>query len=143
MESIKNLFSSYLNQLRQEIVLFKNDEDIWLTAGDVKNSSGTLAIHICGNLMHNIGTVLGKTGYVRNRESEFIKKISRDEVISEIDHTREIVIPILENRSSEELLKEFPDNSHGENATVIYVLMKIAMHMSYHIGQVNYLRRTL
>lgn len=143
MKLIQNLFSSCLNQLRQEIVLFNDEGNIWKTFGNVRNPAGTLSLHICGNLMHNIGTVLGNLDYVRNRNAEFMLKVPTEKILEEIDATKEKIIQVLEKITTEQLTSIFPDNSHGEDATVFSVLMKIAMHASYHTGQINYLRRVL
>jgi len=33
-----------------------------------------LALHICGNLQHFVGAILGNTGYIRERDLEFTQK---------------------------------------------------------------------
>ncbi len=68
---LANLYERDVRKLMEEVNLFKNEEDIWKTHGSVKNASGNLVLHIIGGLNHLIGTILGQTGYVRNRDQEF------------------------------------------------------------------------
>ncbi|MEP7128316.1 MAG: DinB superfamily protein, partial [Chitinophagales bacterium] len=64
-------FESALIQLKYEINNYTHKEKMWKLKGDIKNSGGTLALHLIGNLRHFIGTTLGNTGFVRNRDAEF------------------------------------------------------------------------
>ena len=63
-----------IRKLIEEINLFSNEEDLWRTQGSVKNASGNLVLHIVGGLNYLIGATLGQTGYVRDRDQEFIRK---------------------------------------------------------------------
>ena len=56
----KKLYQRDLNKLKEEITLY-NEEDLWVLKGEIKNAGGNLAMHICGNLLHFIGTVLADT----------------------------------------------------------------------------------
>ena len=47
---------------------------MWEVSGEIKNSAGNLCLHICGNLQHFVGAVLGNSGYVRKRDEEFSRK---------------------------------------------------------------------
>ena len=46
------LYKKDIIKLKEEISFYKNESDLWLLKGDVKNSPGTLALHIAGNLKH-------------------------------------------------------------------------------------------
>src|SRR3982751_5959179 len=72
--ALANFFERDISKLIEEVNLFRNEEDLWRTQGSVKNSSGNLALHIIGGLNYLIGTTLAQTGYVRNRDREFIRK---------------------------------------------------------------------
>jgi len=144
MKYITSQYQKYLDNLKKEISLYQNDSDLWKLTGDLKNTPGNLALHLCGNLKHNIGSVIGKNGYVRNRDLEFSKKnISKQDLLAEIESTTVIVIPILEDLTGERLAEEFPEASHGENQTVYDALIRLALHLGYHVGQINYHRRIL
>jgi len=60
-----------LEGFKRELALFPDDETIWKTAPGITNSAANLGLHLAGNLQYFIGSVLGATGYVRNREAEF------------------------------------------------------------------------
>jgi len=144
MKYITSQYQKYLDNLKKEIAQYQNDSDLWKLTGDLKNTPGNLALHLCGNLKHNIGSVIGKNGYVRNRDLEFSKKnISKQDLLAEIESTTVIVIPILEDLTGERLAEEFPEASHGENQTVYDALIRLALHLGYHVGQINYHRRIL
>jgi len=109
-----------------------------------KNSPANLALHLCGNLKHNFGAVIGGNGFRRNRDLEFSAKgLSRKDITSDIDGTLKMITPVLEKLSSEDLLKPYPDTSMGEGETIGSVIIRIGIHLGYHLGQINYHRRLL
>ena len=132
------------NKLKEEISLYKNESDLWILKGDVKNSGGTLALHLIGNMKHFIGAQLGKTGFVRNRDKEFAdRNIPRETILKEIDEVIEMLKKILPTIKDSDLEKEYPIEFLGEKRTIGYILLVIATHLNYHLGQVNYHRRLL
>jgi hypothetical protein len=131
-----------LQKLEEEIFGYPTAEAIWKTAGKISNSGGNLCLHICGNLQHFIGAVLGSSGYQRNREAEFaVKNISRDALLEEIRTTRTIVGKTLNSLSDEILKVEFPHKVSGRSYTTEFFLIHLAAHLNYHLGQINYHRR--
>lgn len=144
MKYITSQFSKYLVKLREEISLYKNVANLWKLTPGILNTPGNLALHLCGNLKHNIGAVIGENGYIRNRDNEFaVKNVSKNDIISEIDSTIDTVLPILENLSPADFTKPFPEASHGEEQTYIDALIRLSFHFAYHTGQINYHRRIL
>jgi hypothetical protein len=136
------LFQKNLESLREEILAYRNEEDLWKLHGDIKNTPANLALHICGNLKHFLGATLGSTGYVRDRDNEFsVKDVPRDEIIMEIDSTIETITPILKNLSAEDLNNTFPLDNFGEGRTIGGVITFLIFHLGYHLGQINYHRR--
>lgn len=144
MKYITRQYSKYLEKLKEEISLYSNEADLWKLEGDLKNTPANLALHLCGNLKHNIGAVIGKNGYIRERDKEFSTKgISRDDILMEIQSTIDVVIPNLENLNDESMSRQFPESSDGEDQTVYDALIRLAFHLAYHVGQINYHRRIL
>jgi len=146
--AIAGIFERELTKLGEEIKLYSPEENIWKVTGDIKNSGGNLCLHICGNLQHFIGNVLGNSGYVRNRDKEFAAiNIPAAELQKEIDQTIEVVVKTLENIPDEDLDKEytaFPAHLLGkEHITKFYFLAHLISHMDYHLGQINYHRRMI
>ncbi|MFI5164824.1 MAG: DinB family protein [Bacteroidia bacterium] len=131
-----------LNKLKEEISLYKNENDLWITKGDVKNSAGTLALHLIGNLKHFIGAQLGGTGYVRQREKEFSdRNVPREKLLAEIGEVISILKKVLPNLKDQDLSKEFPVEFLGEKRSIGYILLTLSAHLNYHLGQINYHRR--
>lgn len=144
MKYITSQYQKYLKSLKEEISLYQNESDLWKLTGGLKNTPGNLALHLCGNLKHNFGALLGNNGYIRNRDLEFSQKnVSKQVLLAEIDSTTEMVIPVLESLRSERMTEEFPDKSFSEDETLYEALIRLALHLGYHVGQINYHRRIL
>ncbi|HTA84117.1 MAG TPA: DUF1572 family protein [Bacteroidia bacterium] len=146
--NIAAIFERELNKLAEEIKLYTTEESIWMVKGDIKNSGGNLCLHICGNLQHFIGAVLGNTGYVRNRDKEFSdKNIPVAELLKEIEATKKVVVKTLQAIPDSDLDKEytdFPVHLLGkENISKFYFLTHLVSHLGYHLGRINYHRRMM
>jgi len=144
IETLTKLFIKDLEKLKTEISSFKVEKNLWKISGEIKNSAGNLCLHLCGNLQHFIGAVLGKSGYVRNRDAEFSKKnIPLKELISEIELTTKVVEKTLNELNEAILTKTYPINLFGYETTTEYFLIFLTTHLNYHLGQINYHRRLL
>ncbi len=144
LKTYKELFLKNLEHLNTEISLYKNESDIWKLTGGITNSSGNLCLHLCGNLQHYIGALIGKSGYVRNRDAEFSKKnVSQHDLLMEINITEEIISSIFESLEEKDLEKPYPDKTFGENSSIGDAMFHCEVHFTYHLGQVNYHRRLL
>lgn len=143
-QTLQNLFRRDLDKLKQEIETYKSEQAIWLTDKNIPNSSGNLCLHLCGNLSHFIGAQFGETGYIRNRDLEFSdKNVLKEELIIKIDETIAAVEKGLSNISDEQLAQDFPIIVFEEKTSTEWMLVHLATHLSYHLGQVNYHRRML
>lgn len=144
LTDLRSLFARDLHKLCNEIDAFKAEEDIWRTTGSVTNSAGNLALHICGNLRHFIGAVLGGSAYSRDREREFAaKSIPKLELLEELKKTITAVDDTLVALDKSRLTQPFPIRVLPEETTTGYFLLHLHGHLNYHLGQVNYLRRML
>jgi uncharacterized damage-inducible protein DinB len=136
------LFNLNLKKLISEIELYKNEDDIWRVEKNLSNSAGNLALHIVGNLNTYIGREIGKTDYIRNRELEFSNKnIPRQDLIENINETINMINNSLKTVTDEDLKKEYPVLVFSEMTTTEYLLIHLATHLTYHLGQINYHRR--
>ena len=143
-ETLKRLFRRDLNNLRKEIESYKSEETIWVTEKGINNSGGNLCLHLIGNLNTYLGAVIGKSNYIRNRELEFsAKDIPRVELLNKIDETIITVESALEKLTDEDIDAEYPILVFDTKTTTEYLLVHLATHLTYHIGQVNYHRRLL
>jgi len=131
-----------IRKLIEEINLFRNEEDLWRTQGSVKNPGGNLVLHIIGGLNHFIGATLAHTGYVRNRDQEFISKgVERKDLMSQLEELIPMINETLNALTPEQMEAEFPIFFDTPKTSTSYVLVQLLAHLNYHLGQVNYLRR--
>jgi len=144
IETLRSIFSRDLNKLRNEIELYKKEENLWRIEGHIANSAGNLCLHLVGNLNTYIGKEIGKTDYVRNRELEFsLKNVSREELLNKIDDTIRVVNRSLDNLNESTLKIEYPILVFAEKTSTEYLLVHLATHLTYHLGQINYHRRLI
>ena len=143
-ETLIEIFERDLQKLVTEINLYKDEDKLWLVSKGISNSAGNLCLHLLGNLNHFIGATLGHTGYVRYRDDEFsLKNIPRQDLVTNIQNCKLIVKESLANLSEAELQNDFPLDVFGKKNTTEFMLVHLATHLSYHLGQVNYHRRLL
>lgn len=144
LETLKSLFNRDLNRLRSEIEHFTNEEKIWSVDRHIANSAGNLCLHIVGNLNTYIGKELGGTNYIRDRDLEFsLKNIPRSELVNKIAGTMATVEEVLSKLDEVDLSKEYPILVLDTKTSTEYLLVHLATHLAYHLGQVNYHRRLL
>jgi Fe-S oxidoreductase len=144
LESLRHILTRDLQVLAKE-VLATPDDVLWSTMDGVTNSVGTLSVHLCGNLRHFVGHLLGQDGYIRNRDMEFAgTPIPKQEVLLEIENTRAAVDQALLHLDPDILDDPMPSPpAHHEGRSVRFFLIQLSCHLSRHTGQVNYLRRIL
>ena len=133
-----------LKKLHEEIAAFKSEENVWKTTGAIINPAGTLCLHLTGSLNHFVGNTMGNTGFVRDREGEFANRnIPREAMLRDLDACREMVVKTLNAQPEGTLTATFPRKFMEQDVTYAWFLSHILTHVSYHLGQVNYLRRAL
>lgn len=140
---LNTLYQRDLQKTIEEINAYPTEEEIWVTSQDIKNPAGNLALHIAGNLLHFVGAILGKTGYVRNRDLEFSAQgLGKLEIISELEETKKVLNEVLPTLNMEQLNHNFPGRIPYDMNTGQF-LLHLYGHLSYHLGQINYHRRLL
>ena len=133
-----------LNTLINELNAFTDETLIWKTLPGVQNSAGNLSLHLIGNLNHFIGHILGKNDYTRDREAEFsLNGIPRNKMIDQIQETMVVIENVLTHLKTEELTIEFPIKLNNQQYRTDDFIQHLLIHLSYHIGQINYLRRII
>ena len=144
IETLQKIFKRDLEKLKQEIASYRDENNLWVVDKRITNSAGNLCLHLVGNLNTYIGAEIGKTGYVRDRDREFSQKnIPRDELVKMIGDTITVVANGLNKLKEEDLEKEYPLLVFKEKTSTGYFLIHMAVHLGYHLGQVNYHRRLL
>tara|TARA_R110002033_G_scaffold42958_2_gene84345 strand:+ start:22200 stop:22646 length:447 start_codon:yes stop_codon:yes gene_type:complete len=143
-ETLIKLFNRDLNKFIEEISQYNDEANIWKIDGLITNSAGALSLHILGNLNHFIGSILGNSGYERQRGLEFsLEDVPKSELIQQFEDTIVIVESTLKNLTSKDLQAEYKPQVFKEPMTTEYFLVHLASHLAYHLGQINYHRRLL
>jgi hypothetical protein len=133
-----------LRKMIEEVNLFNNEENLWKIEGSVKNSCGNLVLHIIGGLNHFVGATLAHTGYIRDRDQEFVRKgVERKELVAQLEALIPMINKTVSALTPEDMEAEFPIFFDKPKTSVSYVLVRLLAHLDYHLGQVNYLRRIL
>ena len=135
-----------LDKVARQIEAYDSDADVWRVVGETKNSAGTLALHLVGNLEHFVGAVLGNSGYARDRDAEFgVRDVPRAELVRQLTACQERVVSTLEGLSDAALQLPYPGKlpPHLEGASTHLFLVHLAAHLSWHMGQMDYHRRML
>lgn len=136
-----------LDRLARELEAYEDEADIWRLEGTARNSAGTLALHLVGNLNHYVGGALGDTGYVRDRDAEFGERdVPRAELLRRIADCKETVTDTLAPLDAPELAGPYPREHMPavmDGASVHRFLVHLTWHLGWHVGQVDYHRRIL
>jgi len=144
LDDISRLLVRELRALGREIELFPDDESVWKTAPGLSNSAGNLALHVCGNLNHFVGAVLGATGYVRDRDREFATRGgTRADILRQVDETVGVVTEVLARLPQGALDAPYPEVHGGAQLSGRTFLLHLCTHAAFHLGQAGYLRRVV
>jgi hypothetical protein len=140
--SLTALLVRELTTFEREIEMFPTNELVWTTVPGITNSAGNLTLHVCGNLQHYVGRVLGHTDYVRNREHEFgCRAGTRAALVQEIRTTAHMIERVLPHVSESSLSEDYPEPVAGCTLQTGRFLLHLSVHLAFHLGQAGYLRR--
>jgi uncharacterized damage-inducible protein DinB len=133
-----------LRTLRRELEAYPDERQIWQEVPGLPNSGGTLALHLAGNLQHYIGTRLGGTGYVRNRDAEFSRRdVPRAELVAEVERARTAVAAALPGVPADALERDYPEIIADRRIRTDEYLVHLCTHFTYHLGQLDSHRRVV
>lgn len=139
---IIGLFKRDLDRLLVECDQYTDHQKLWVRSGSISNPAGNLILHICGNLNHFIGKILGGTGYERDREAEFAQQnLPHQQLRQIILKTDTTVTAVLSSLKEEDLVQPYPVEIAGLRMSVSSILIHLLGHLNYHLGQINYHRR--
>ena len=140
---LTELFTRELDKLIKEVRSYPDDSLLWVVEGEIKNSAGNLCLHLVGNLNHFIGSVLGQTGFVRDRPAEFSTRfLPSSELISSIESTKLMVNQTIGSLTDSQLKMQYPEGYfNADPMTIEWFLMHLYGHLCYHLGQINYHKR--
>ncbi len=138
------LYTRDLTRLIQEVNAFPDTATLWQTRAGISNSAGNLALHLEGNLREFIGRLLGEVAFERDRPREFSDSgIEKAELIRRLTAVRDEIPAIIAGMTAEQLDADFPQAYVGRTLPSRQMLIHLEGHLSYHLGQIDYLRRVL
>jgi hypothetical protein len=141
---ITRLLLRELEGFKRELDLFPDEESMWRTVPGVTNSAANLALHVAGGLQYLVGSVLGETGYVRDRDAEFSRRgDSRAALRTELDRAAAVVQDVLPRLPETTLAAAFPEPVLGVTFNTRLFLLHLCAHAAFHLGQAGYVRRAL
>jgi len=144
IDILKTLFKRDLIKLKEEIAAYQTEATIWTVDKNITNCGGNLCLHLVGNLNHFIGTILGETGYVRQRELEFsLKNVPKATLIQQVEETQKMIEKVLSQLTETDLSKDYPIIVFKKSISTGLFLTHLTTHLTYHTGQINYHRRLL
>ncbi|MEQ1910163.1 MAG: DinB family protein, partial [Vicinamibacterales bacterium] len=139
---VQTLLIRELDGLGREVGLFPDDHKLWVTPVGVANSAGNLALHVAGNLQHFVGALLGGSGYVRDRNSEFATRTgTRAQVQHELQAAVQAVESTLARMDTAALQRPMPGAPNGLTIRTDLFLLHLVSHAAFHLGQAGYVRR--
>lgn len=143
-QSLLALLRRDLGAARRELEAYSNEALIWAPVPGIPNSAGVLTRHIAGNLQHYVGSVLGGSGYVRDRGAEFTAPPwPRDRLIAELRATEDVVAGVLPSLTPERLAGRYPEPVADYQLETGDFLSHLAVHCGFHLGQMGYHRRAV
>jgi len=142
--TIETLITRELRAIRREIEAYPDEASLWRVVPGTPNTGGTLALHIAGNLQHFFGAILGRDGYVRNRDAEFARRdVPRAELLKGIDAAAASVERTLRGLSDADLARPYPEPIAKRTVATHVFVVHLATHLAYHLGQMDYHRRAV
>jgi uncharacterized damage-inducible protein DinB len=143
-DALRVMLLRELRAIDRQIAAYPDDASVWQTPPGISNSAGTLALHAAGNLRHFIGAVLGNSGYVRNREAEFSTKgLSREALRAEVQAAITHLDRAFGSIGAAQLEVPYPLLVQERRVRTADFLAHLAVHLGYHLGQIDYHRRLL
>lgn len=141
---LSDLYRRDLSRLIQQIEAFPSEGMLWQTVPGITNPAGNLILHIEGNLREYIGRHLGLLAYSRNREHEFAAgAILRNDLLERIKECRRSIPSVIEALNKEALDSQYPEVVLERALSIKGMLIHLYGHLNWHLGQIDYLRRTL
>jgi uncharacterized damage-inducible protein DinB len=139
---LRTLLLRDLAGVRREVEAYPDDESLWKPVIGIPNTGGTLALHVAGNLQHFLGAILGKSGFVRDRDAEFARRnVSRAEILRGLDDAQASIERTLESLDDLDLQLPYPEPIAKRKVNTGMFLSHLATHLTYHLGQLDYHRR--
>ena len=144
LSELKFIMTRELGAVKRELQAYPDDASVWRVIPGTPNTGGTLALHLAGNIQHFFGAILGRDGYVRNRDAEFARRdVPRAELLRGIDAAIASVGRTLATLDDAALKRPYPEPIAKRTVPTRIFLLHLASHLAYHLGQIDYHRRAV
>ena len=142
--SVQTVVTRELRAFKREVEAYPDDASLWREVPGTPNTGGTLALHVAGNVQHFFGAILGKSGYQRDRDAEFARRnVPRTELVAGLDAAISAVERTLAGLTESQLAAPYPEPIAKRTVATRDFLIHLAVHLAYHLGQMDYHRRTV
>lgn len=142
--SLRSLIVRELRAVQRELDLYPDDASVWKAIPGVPNTAGTLALHLAGNLQHFIGAILGRSGYVRDRDAEFARRdVPRTELKAGLDAAIAAVERTFDVLPAVALDAPYPEPIAKKSVHATTFGLHLLSHLAYHLGQIDTHRRAV
>ena len=142
--TVQTMVTRELRAIKREVEAYPDDASLWRSVPGLPNTGGTLALHTAGNIQHFFGAILGRSGYKRDRDAEFARRdVPRAELLAGLDAAIVAVERTLASLSEAQLAAPYPEPIAKRTVATRDFLMHLAVHLAYHLGQLDYHRRTV
>jgi hypothetical protein len=138
-------FFARIGRKMREIVDPLTDDELWTRPLPYGNSIGHLLLHLTGNLSYYCGTVIGKTGYVRDRPLEFTdaSRPSKETVMRAFEAALTLARETAAAQSPADWGRPFEAEGAEDMPDRFSAFLRCAAHADRHTGQIVYLRKQL
>jgi len=133
-----------LRAVKRELEAYPDEASVWRQVPGLPNTGGTLALHLAGNVQHFFGATLLRDGYKRDREAEFARReVPRRELLAGIDAAIGSAERTLRTLGDDAFSAAYPEPIAKRTVSASTFLLHLAVHLSYHLGQLDYHRRVV
>ena len=140
--AIAAVISRELKTLERELNAYPTEAQIWEVPAPLPNSAGTLVLHLVGNLQHFVGTGLGGSSFVRDRDAEFSRRnVPRADLIADLQSADRTVRETLPSMEAGRFAEAYPLAVANRRVNTGEFMMHLVTHLAYHVGQLDYHRR--
>jgi uncharacterized damage-inducible protein DinB len=139
---LRRVFRRDLESLREQIDYYEDEAALWQLPEGIRNSTGTLCLHLCGNLQHFIGAKLGGSDFIRDRDAEFsLRGVGKADLSAQIADCAAVVDRALAGLDDDHLSGEYPMGFASGPLRIHTFLLHLSTHLAYHLGQIDTHRR--
>lgn len=125
----------------RELAAPLSDEEFWRKPYPYGNSFGHLVLHLTGNLNYYIGAEVAGTGYVRDRDREFVEPehAPKQDVLRRFDEVMGVVLQASRTQSVEDWSKPYTAMREDDAGNRFNIFLRCVTHLHHHVGQMMYL----